>query len=92
MKRYYAARHTHSIEFVYPDGWTVFVFDSKKDRDNFVEDSNNWDLSHGYNLRTEHVTREIARKIAGSRVKEVAIDNGYMLDVDTSYYNPHYWG
>jgi len=92
--RYYAARHTHDLTFAYPDGWTAYVFNTRKDRDNWIYDTNSDDSRMGHNQRSEAVTRDVARKIAGSRVREtpMADDNGHMLIEDNGYYNPHYWG
>jgi hypothetical protein len=99
MKHYYAARHVLSRNFTYESGWTVFEFESEKDADDWVYETNSQDSRNGYNQRSERITREIARNITGSRTKrcEPVINNsglivGYMLEKDLSYYNPYYWG
>ena len=47
--RYYAARHTHDLTFAYPDGWTAYVFNTRKDRDNWIYDTNSDDSRMGHN-------------------------------------------
>jgi len=92
-KRYYAARHTHGREFAYPDGWTAYTFETRKERDDFVYESNSDDSCSGYNQRSEAVSRNTARRIAGSNVKEELLDSGgAALIPSETYYNPHYWG
>lgn len=94
-RHYYAARHTHGRDFSYDGGgWTAYTFESKAERDAFVAETNDNDRRAGYNARSESCTRDDARKIAGSRVKEVRIPKyltGRMLDYDVSY-PANYWG
>lgn len=96
IKKYYAGRHVLGREFVYDQGWTVYVFNGKQERDNFVIETNRKDYMRGYSPRSETISRDIAKKIAGSRVKEVSIPNlnfnGMMLVNYEGYYNPYYWG
>jgi hypothetical protein len=93
-KKFYAGRHVLGREFSYESGWTVYVFDSKKDRDNWVYEMEREDYQRGYSPRSEAISRDIARRIAGSRVKEVWNEDGTVgrLEEDNGYYNPHYWG
>lgn len=93
-KHYYAARHTHDRMFAYPDGWTVYVFDNRQDRDNWVDACNSDDCRNGCNQRAEIVTRDIARRIAGNNVVE-SLDcagNCKMLIHNDGYYAVRYWG
>ncbi len=90
--KFYAARHTHGTEFAYPDGWTAYVFPTKKDRDDFVHETNTEDSRSGHNQRSEPITRKIAQRIADDRTKEVDLQgyNGVRLERDDSY-STHYW-
>jgi len=101
-KKWYAARHSHGLEFAYDGGgWTVYEFDSHADRERWVYETNTWDSRNGYNQRSEVIDRRIARLITGSRTRQ-SRDNvaeldgsivGIALEYDgQSYYNPRYWG
>ena len=58
-RHYYAAHHIYGVEFCNDYG-TLFRFDSKAERDEFVEDSN-WKEAGAYGgYRTEAVTRSEA--------------------------------
>jgi hypothetical protein len=101
----YAARHTHGVEFAYPDGWTAYVFDCRADRNAWVSKCNSNDQRKGYDQRSEAITRNVARRISGSRTyegmsitrgdcgytTETDVIVGHMLETNESYYNPHYW-
>ena len=93
-RRYYAGRHTHGLEFTYDGGgWTVWIFKNKASRDKWIDETNADDCRRGYNQRSEAITRKIAIKITGDRVREVECPGGTYLEHDwQSYYNPHYWG
>lgn len=62
MRHYYAGHSYMGVNFTYASPcWTVFVFDSKRDRDA-------WVYEHMYrngNIVAEPITREIAWRIAG---------------------------
>lgn len=93
-KKYYAGVNTYGTNFSYDSGWWAYGFNSKAERDRFVEDKNLHgyrDLSHKI---AEPINRDIARKISGSRVQESALldYDGFSLEVCNDYYNPNYWG
>lgn len=59
-KHFYAAKHYYGIEFC-NDYSTLFRFESAKERDEFVDDSNYEESSNG-SIKTEAVTRNEARR------------------------------
>lgn len=90
-KHYYAGCNSYGTNFTYDSaGWDVHVFESKKERDNWVSEDS---YSCG-NPTREVIDRNIARNIVGQRVKLVWNESGDMgwFEEDNSYYNPRYWG
>ena len=59
-KHFYAAKHYYGIEFG-NDYSTLFRFESAKERDEFVDDSNYEEAASG-SIKTEAVTRNEARR------------------------------
>jgi hypothetical protein len=91
MKHWYAAANNFGINYAYDSkGWEVFVFESKADRDRWVDED---EYPNG-NPTREAISRDTARKIVGERVRLVWNEKGDMgwFEDDNSYYNPHYWG
>lgn len=70
MKKFYAAKHSHSIDFTYDSyGWTFYSFTSKKSRDDFVKMENDKDAESG-NKRTTDISVKDLRKYLGRTLQE----------------------
>ncbi len=85
-KKFYAGSHYLGKNFSYDtDGWTVFVFETKEARDEFVNENTE---------KHEAITRDVARRIVGSNVQEAATatDGMSILEPANGYYNANYWG
>jgi len=89
-RKYYAGSNSYGVDFSYDSGWTVFVFDSKQERDNFVADAYNEQGNQTHEIMSRHTSR----KISGSDVKETLCNDGIgsYLEPNNKYYNAHYWG
>jgi len=98
-KKYYAGYNPYGTNFTYfrtfdSDivAWSVAVFDSKSDRDQWVDEDN---YSNG-NPTREVITRNIARKIMGNHCREgdpitnrddMVIGHWLETDYNTTYFD-----
>lgn len=94
-RRYYAATHAYGIEFC-NDYMTLFRFDTRAERDEFVFDSNFREAGAYGGYRTEAVTRDEARRrfplaFRMTEMHDVADERDWMAGATatSSYWNRH---
>lgn len=88
-RHYYAARCYYGVECSYDgDGWSAYVFDTKKARDEWVEE---YEYNQDGKRVVEAVSQKIAFKIAGVSAYRAPFANYYGEGADRLETIPVYY-